>query len=429
MDILIHPAVKLDGVIRAQPSKNYTTRCLLAAALANGESLVRRPASSADAAALISCLKDLGAIITPDGDDLLIRGFGRSPRHPGALNPGNAGAVLRFLMAVCAILPEIRFVTDYHESLGVRPNQDLLDALACLGVESESRGGCLPVTLRGGGLHGGDVVVRGDKSSQYLSGLLFLAPLVGDEVRIQVTGDLKSRPAVRTTLSVLDKAGIHVDAASDLSRFVIPGGQEYRAGEYVVNGDWPGSASILAAGAVVPGSRVAVNGLFNDEQGERAIVDVLRAMGVEVVFDGACVTVHGPARLLPVDFDGDLATDAVLAMVSAACFADGVSRFFNVANLRLKECDRITEPLEELRRLGVRNGEKPDEIIIHGSPEGYEGGLSLSGRGDHRVIMMLAVCALRTRRGIMITGAEHISKSYPDFFKHICALGAKVELR
>jgi len=439
---------KLEGVISAQPSKNYTTRFLLGAALADGESIIHNVATSEDAAALQRCLCRLGATIelrrrsSEEGDphlagqvDAVVKGTsGRFVlQDDGPLNPGNAGAVLRFLLAVCALLPRVTFVTDRPESLGRRPNGDLLEALEQLGCRCESENGCLPITLYGGKLKGGRVEISGARSSQFLSGLLFLAPLIGEPLEICVRDRLVSRAPVRQTLEVLRQFGVMVDASDDLMHFVVTP-QSFRAGEYTVNGDWPGSAAILACGAVTK-SHIKVSNLSDDNQGEKLAADVLKRMGAEVAFDNNGVVLRG-GPLRAVDFDGDLATDAVLALVGAACLAKGTSRFYNVSNLRIKECDRISEPLAELRRIGVKCWEgreigdpDPDAIIIEGSPEGYEGGIEVDGRGDHRVIMLLTIVGLRCRRGLRIRGAQHVAKSYPLFFEHLQRLGANVSLR
>lgn len=429
----------LRGVVRAQPSKNYTTRWLLAAALADGESVVRNAATSEDAAAMVRCLRALGATVEvrENGDgsaDVRIRGFGARPVPVGGapLNVGNAGAVLRFLLAVAALCKDARFETDRPDSLGKRPNADLLEALSQMGVAAEGAGGMLPVTLRGGPgvLRGGEVRVSGARSSQFLSGLLFLAPLVGEPVEIVVTDRLVSREPVRQTLEVLERAGVRVDASDDLMRFrVAP--QSYQPGEFHVNGDWPGSAALLAAGALVADG-IGVEGLLEDRQGERAAADVLADMGARVTREGAEVRV-ARAPLRAVDFDGDTATDAVLALLGPACFAEGRSRFHNVANLRIKECDRISEPLGELRKVGVRCWEghelgdvDRDAILIEGDPSGYDGGVTVDGRKDHRVIMLLVEVGLRCRNGLTITGAEHVAKSYPRFFHDLLRLGARI---
>jgi 3-phosphoshikimate 1-carboxyvinyltransferase len=430
MRAIVHPCPRLEGRVEPPSSKNYTSRFLLAGALADGVSRVRRPAVSDDAEAMIRCLRQWGAGISEVEGGLEIQGFGRVPRDGQTLNPGNAGAVVRFLMGIAALTSETRFVTDHHDSLGKRPHADLMRALEQLGCITESEGdeGRLPIVIRGGEgrLHGGRVEVSGEVSSQYLSALLFLAPLVGEDVEIAVSGDLKSKPAVRTTLEVLRGTGVEIAATDDLMSHRIAGGQGYRAGEFTVNGDWPGASALLAAAAVTDGS-VEVLHLHRDQQGEQRAFDVLSAMGSQVTWEATAVIKRGISALRGVEFDGDQATDAVLALSAAAALAEGTTRFFNVENLRHKECDRISDFLAALREVGVRGEERRDELIIHGHPEGYAGGVEVWGRGDHRVIMALSILALRCREPLTITGAEHVAKSYPAFFDDLRGLGARID--
>ncbi|MFZ5826431.1 MAG: 3-phosphoshikimate 1-carboxyvinyltransferase [Bacillota bacterium] len=427
MDVRVYPATRLEGVINPPSSKNYTTRYLLAAALADGESLIRYPAESEDSEAMQRCLADLGAVLTREGEHLRVRGFGRHPRSPGMLNPGNAGAVLRFLIAICAAtLEQVTFVTEYHESLGKRPQGDLLEALNQLGARTMSRDGRLPITLFGGNLKGGKVTVSGELSSQFTSGLLFAAPLIGERLEIEVTGEMKSRPPIRQTLQVLREAGITVEASDDLRRFVVEGGQHYQAREYTVPGDYPGSAALMAAAAVVP-SDVTIERLFIDEQGERAAIEVLAAMGADIQHDGERVRIRGGRPLNGVTFDGDRFTDAVLALTAASTLAAGQTTFYNVENLRYKECDRISDYRAELNRLGARVEEERERLIITGRPEGLEGGVEAEAHIDHRVIMGLTIASLRAERPVVIREAQHIAKSYPAFFDHLRSLGARIE--
>lgn len=421
----------LNGRLDPPSSKNYTTRYLLVAALAQGQSRVRFPAVSDDAAAMERCLRLLGAGIEEERDEqgrrhLLVRGFGDRPANPGVLNPGNAGAVLRLLIGVGALLPEVRFETDFAESLGTRPHGDLLAALEQLGVRCQSDEGRLPIVLRGGALRGGKVEVSGAKSSQYLSALLFMAPLVGQDIQISVTGGLVSAPLVRTTLEVMAQAGIQVEAAADLMHFGIAGGQRYQPSDFTVNGDYPSSAAVLGAAAITGGD-VTVERLYDDLQGERAVVPLLRSMGAAVERQDTCVRLAG-GHLQGVQFDGDAATDMVLAMVAVAALAKGESRFYGIANLRLKECDRISVPVRELRRIGVDCDEGEAEIVVRGRPEGYEGGIEVDTHHDHRVAQMLTLVGLRCRRGLVVRDAETVGKSYPDFFADLTSLGARIRM-
>ena len=427
MDIIVNPTPQLKGNIGALSSKNYTTRYLLVAALAEGTSTIYYPAHSEDSDAMRRCIQDLGATLIEDDEKAVITGFGKHPKDVKELNVGNAGAVLRFLMGIAALCPEVTFVNTYPDSLGKRPHDDLIEALGQLGVEVDHNDGRLPITIRGGKPMGGKIKVSGEVSSQYLSALLFLTPLLDQDSEIEVLGDLKSKVVVGQTLEVLEQAGIVIHAREDYTLFHVPGRQTYEAKNYTVQGDYPGSAAILAAAAVTQSDVVVERLSVSSKQGERAIVDVLQMMGVPLTHENDIVHVKGNGKLKAIEFDGDAATDAVLAMVAAAVFAEGTSRFYNIENLRYKECDRITDYLAELRKAGANVEERQAENIVHGRPEGVEGGVEINAHYDHRVIMALSIVGLRSERPIRIKDAHHVAKSYPHYFDHLQALGAQIE--
>ena len=428
-DLVVHPASELRGTLRAQPSKNYTTRYLLAAALtesaASGPVRVIGVATSEDAAAMLRCLTDWGAGVEIIGDDAVIRGFGAHPKSGVTLNPGNAGAVARFLMGVAALTTGTQFVTDYPDSLGKRPQGDLLEALERLGASVQSQAGKLPVQISGP-VRGGRLDVSAEKSSQYASALIFLAPLLPEGLDLRLTGDIKSRAPLRQTLDTLAAFGIQASASQDLSRISIPGGQTYKAERLLVPGDYPGSAAILAAAAILPGEVRLGNLRENDLQGEREAVAVLREMGASIERNGDTLTVRGGQPLTAVTRDGDGFTDAVQALSAAAAFAKGETTWENVFTLRLKECDRISDTRRELEKLGLTVSETENSLSITGTPN-LAGGVTANGHGDHRMIMLLTLLGLRAHKPIRITGAHHIRKSYPLFFRHLEELGARFE--
>jgi 3-phosphoshikimate 1-carboxyvinyltransferase len=425
----------------AQPhppsSKYYTLRYTLAAFLAAGESLVLQPAVSDDTDVLVAAARALGAEVREEPGALRVRGCAGRPQMPpgGVLQVGNAGAVLRLLLGIGALLPAVRFETDHPDSLGTRPNADLLDALGQLGIAAEARepGGLLPITLRGGPARGGDVRVSGARSSQYLSALLYLAPLTAAGLRITVTDGLRSAPLVRATLRALARAGIAVVAAPELRSFVVPGGQIYRAGAYDVPGDGPSAAALVAA-ALALDAPLRLERLDPAEEDVGALLGALDALGAALSLTpgpgGAgtqTVALDAGRHLRGARVDGDACLDSVPALVAAACFAEGESRFERVATLRLKESDRIGDLCAELTRAGCDVTAESDAIVVRGRPEGIEGGVSVFGHQDHRLIQALAIVALRSRRGLTITGADHVAKSYPWFFDDLAAMGARVE--
>ncbi len=428
-------------LIRGEPvlpsSKYYTLRYLLAATLAEGESTVSFPAASDDSEALFRGCRALGAELAWRDEQqqvLHVRGVGRPHRTEAVtINVGNAGAVLRLLLGVGALLPQVTFLTDYPQSLGKRPNRELLEALNSLGAvcEGSGREDYLPITIRGGLLHGGRVAISGARSSQYLSSLLFLAPLIGEPLKIVVVDELKSQTMVRMTLNVLREAGIVVEHDEDLRRFFIAGGQAYQPREYVVPGDYPSAAALLSACVVAtdPMSAVRLTRLRPGEEDGEALLDALEMMGAHVHIDADSITLRGGNRLNGIKMNGDRAIDCVPVLVAAACFAAGESIFYNIENLHYKESDRINDLCVELQRAGCTVTPGQDAIIVQGQPQGVEGGVVVDGHNDHRLLMALAIVGLRSRRGLTLRGVEHIAKSYPHFFTELQRLGVKIEVR
>jgi 3-phosphoshikimate 1-carboxyvinyltransferase len=440
-------------------SKYYTLRFLLNALLADGESLVRFPAVSDDTAVLVHALRCLGAqvvwepIPTVPGLEpwqgrsadtawqLRVRGTaGRLSSPEGPLPMGNAGAVLRLLLGLGALLPEVTYVTDHPHSLGRRPNADLLTALGSLGVAVEAQGaeGCLPITLRGGDLQGGMVTISGKRSSQYLSALLYLAPQLPQGLDIRITDELRSQPLVRATLRALAAAGISLESASDLSWFHVPGKQMFRASTFDVPGDGPTAAALLGAACVLNRS-MQLRRLAVEAEDVKSMLVALRALGARFSLlpeEGAglfTVQLQAPvesgqqSQLCGADIDGDTCIDSVPVLVAVACFAQGESRFRRVGTLRLKESDRIADLCSELGQAGAWVDPGEETITVHGRPQGISGGVLVSGHDDHRLIQALAIAALRSADGITVAGAEAVAKSYPEFFAVLASCGAEVQ--
>jgi 3-phosphoshikimate 1-carboxyvinyltransferase len=443
-------------------SKYYTLRYLLNALLGDGESLVRFPAHSDDTAILVEALRALGAQVSwepappaeqgsPGSSErgmpgmtawqLRVRGTNGKllPPPGGRLQMGNAGAALRLLLGLGALLPEVTYITDHPESLGRRPNADLLDALSRLGIQVEAEGdaGYLPISLRGGPPAGGSLTISGARSSQYLSALLYLGPLLPCGLEISVVEQLRSRPLVQATLSALATAGIQIEAAPDLMWFRVPGGQTFQARTYTVPGDGPTAAALLAA-ALALGRPLCLARAPTSEPDVLALMTALRDMGAEIsVIPGEDMSLgsieisagrgwteepglHG-ARI-----DGDPCIDSVPVLTALACFAQGETRFEGVATLRLKESDRISDLSTELERAGGHILPGEETITVFGKPEGILGGVTVYGHDDHRLVQALAIAGLRSAKGLTIDGADAVTKSCPEFFAILEFCGAQV---
>ncbi len=434
------------GAPRLPGSKYYTLRYLLNALLAEGESVIHALALSDDTAVLVRAMRALGADARWEREDsgawaLRARGCGGRPARPadGVIQAGNAGAALRLLLGAGALLPEVRFETDHPDSLGRRPNADLLNALRALGLAAEARepGGLLPITLRGGPPEGGAVSVSGAHSSQYLSALLYLGPLLRDGLDITVTGGLRSAALVRVTLRALAEAGVRVEASDDLTRFTVPGGQRFQPRAYQTPGDTPSTAALVAAARAL-GAPLRLAGLAWADADARALVAALDALGVPLAErpgeenGGALAIPGGGVTGQPGDIrelDCDPIIDSVPALVALASLTPGETRFLNGANLRAKESDRIGDLCAELARAGADVTELRDGVIARGRPEGIAGGVTVHAHDDHRLAQALAIVAIHSRDGLTIADAVAVAKSYPWFYDDLRRMGALVEAR
>lgn len=421
----IHPATELKGSLTPPAAKSYSARAVLAASMADGTSRIDNVAWSNNVRAMMECCKALGARLTPTGSgDLDVTGVSRF-NDGVTLAPGNSGIVLRLLMGAAATNRAITFLTPYVDSLGRRANSEMVDALRQLGVAVTARGedGCLPITLDGSGVHGGEVSISGRRSSQFLSGLLYLGGLLDDPLSIEVTDELKSKPMVETTLRVLDAAGVRVHAEADLMRYRVEPGTRFQPAHYVCGSDPASTAGLLAIAASV-NSTVELNHNGLEELG--GVLDYLRDIGVSVAASDASLRISGGGELRPRDFDGSTAPDAVLPLAALAAHADGTSRFYNIEHIRYKECDRISDFRQELTRAGIESDEKRDELIIHGSSRGVDGGVVVDSHYDHAVVLAMSVVALRSRAGLTIKDPQYVAQTYPKFFEDLQRVGGTV---
>ncbi len=430
--VRVYPAEPFYGTLRPPSSKYHTLRYIVAALLATGSSVIRGPAESDDTDVLLKACRQLGGSLHFSEASLLVQGTGGRIAAPpgGVLDVGNAGAVLRLLLGICALSPEpVTLTTPYPGSLGRRPNADLLQALRELGatIECESADGSLPIRIQRGRLRGGKIRISGKKSSQYISSLLFLAPLLEEGLEIEIIEGLASAAFVDLTIEALREAGITVIANQQHSRYVVPGGQRYLPMDYTIPGDYPSAAALLAAVAVAKGEITILNLQQGDEQG-RALLEIFSRMGLRIIHTGSTLIAqaHGPLR--GVTCAGDTIIDSVPVIAAAACFADQPSRIYTIANLRLKESDRIYDLAMELNTLGCRVNPSDDALeILPGGASGAPGGGTVDAHADHRLIQALSIAALGSNHPVTITHAEHIAKSYPRFFADLGALGAKIE--
>jgi len=403
----------VDATVRVPGSKSITNRALVCAALAAGQSELTGALFADDTEAMLAALATLGFHIEVDRAGGRVRAMGGSGRIPAAeatLDCRMSGTTARFLAPLVA-LGTGRYVLDAHPAMRARPMEPMLQALRDLGVTVQEQGepGHLPFAVIAAGMAGGAVHLRGDVSSQFVSGLLLASPRTRGGLQLELTTDAVSRPYLALTLAVMEAFG--VTARWEGSRFSVAPGA-YHGRVYQIEPD-ASTASYFFAAAAVCGGRVVVPGLGRRAlQGDIAMLDVLERMGASVRVGDDAIEVRGEGELRGVDADlRDLSDTAPTLAVVAAC-ARGPSRFTGIGFIRRKETDRIAAIVTELRRVGVDADEEPDGIVIRPGPLS---GARIETYDDHRMAMSFAVLGLRVP-GIEIVDPGCVAKTFPDFW-------------
>ena len=411
------------GAVTPPGSKSITNRALVCAALADGTTTLSGVLRSDDTGVMIACLEDLGIKVAVDWSRhvVTVTGCGgRIPSNQADLHVGNSGTTIRFLTAMVAT-GNGQFALDGVPRMRERPIGDLLDVLASLGVgvQSHSPGGCPPVTVNTTGLRGGDVTVRGNISSQFLSGLMLAAPAAESSVNIRVEGQLVSRPYVEMTRRVMLAFGADVHVTEE-QHFKILAPSPYVATEYAIEPDASAASYFWAVAAITRG-QVTVEGLSKDSlQGDVAFCECLEKMGCDVDYGSSSITVTG-APLRGIDVDMNDISDTVQTLAAVAVFAKGPTTIRGVAHIRHKETDRIGDLVTELRKLGARAREKEDGLqIIPNALHGAE----IETYDDHRMAMSLSLVGLRVPN-VVILNPGCAAKTYPGFFDDLECLASR----
>ncbi len=410
---------KINTTLSVPGSKSLTQRALIAAALAQGTSTLLGPLASEDTAYTIKALRLMGIEVdNSNPDQWIVNGAGGhilEPSEPIFL--GNNGTATRFLTSVASLGNGIFHITG-SERMAERPILPLMEALQGwkVNIVSDTNNGCPPLTIKANGISGGKTILPEGKSSQYLSSLLLIAPYGEQQAELEVIGEVLSQPYVEMTLAVMADFGIRVEAAPTLNYFRIPQGN-YQGRDYQIEGDASSASYFWAAAAITGGSVTVSNVPVPSLQGDAGLVPLLARMGCIVTQKGGGITVSGPENLEPITVNmGDMPDVAPTLAVTAA-FAEGTTTINNIEHLRIKECDRISAVVTELRKLGADVEEEQDRMLIHGKKDGANlHGATLETYDDHRMAMCFAVAGLRIPE-ISITGQECVAKSFPDFWE------------
>lgn len=419
-DVLITPA-KLQGNVRVPASKSMCHRAVICAGLAQGTSIVEEATLSDDIKVTIQGMRTMGAAVRVNADRLIINGAGGANPAETSIDCGESGSTLRFLIPL-ALLGNQRVTFTGRGRLAERPITAYAEICRQQGLVWESGSG-LPVTVQGR-LQPGRFNLRGDVSSQFLSGLLFALPLLPDESIVSITTPLESKGYVDLTLAALAEFGISA-SHHEYREFHICGRQIYKPRDYTVEGDFSQAAFWLVAGTI--GTAVNCRGLSETSlQGDRVITSLINSAGGAIRFNDGLFTAS-PVVTCGTVIDAADCPDLVPVLAVLASLSKGETRIIRAGRLRIKESDRLASTARELNKLGANIREEGDSLVIQGKPE-LDGG-EVDSWQDHRIAMALAIASIRCKQPVLIHGAECVKKSYPGFWQDFVSLGGMINER
>ena len=426
MDLKVELSRDLNGAVHCPPNKSHSFRALIMAGLAEGVSRIESPAVSSDWMRGVEALEMFGAEVNPKANDVWeIVGMGGKLTAPDDIvDCGNSGIILRFFMGLAACCQGYTVFTGDHSLRHIRLCQPLVDALNSLGAWATcTKGdGHAPVVVRGK-LKGGQAEIDG-MDSQPISSLLIASSLAGGptELRVNQPGE---KPWVGVTLNWLDRCGVEY-TNENFERYLIRGGSKWSAFEARMPLDWSAALYPIAAAVLTEGSEVRLGGMdFQDSQGDKAVVNVLRQMGADIEMIDDQVIARS-ARLTGREIDcNDFIDQFMLLAVIGAC-AEGETVLTNAESCRHKECDRIAEMHKALTAMGADVEERPDGLVVRKSKLH---GARINSRADHRMVMTMAVAGLLAGGQTFISDIECVKKTFPRFVKEMQAIGCEMQSR
>ena len=415
--LTLEPIARVEGTVNLPGSKSVSNRALLLAALARGTTRLTNLLDSDDIRHMLNALKTLGVSyeLSANKTECTVHGLGRafSSSEPVNLFLGNAGTAMRPLCAALC-LSNGEFTLTGEPRMEERPIAHLVDALRQAGahVHYLKKDGYPPLTIEGKGLWGGEVVIDGSVSSQFLTAFLMAAPLASGDVRIRIRGELVSKPYIDITLHIMKQFGVTVEH-DDYQVFYVRGNQTYVSpGTFLVEGDASSASYFLAAGAIK--GKVRVTGIGkNSIQGDIRFADVLEKMGAKITWGDDFIEAENVGELQAVDLDMNQIPDAAMTIATAALFANGKTAIRNIYNWRVKETDRLTAMATELRKVGAEVVEGHDFIEI--TPPAQLKHAAIDTYNDHRIAMCFSLVALSDTK-VTINDPGCTSKTFPDYF-------------
>ena len=436
MDIRITPT-RLSGTMEAISSKSFVHRLLICAALSHKETTIHMNGTCEDIFSTVRCIEAMGGSVQADRKKMIVTPFNRVPADastskaqaaPIVLRCGESGATARFMLPLAAYFFN-NFKLIGEGKLPHRPFAPLCRALSSAGCRFDSE--TLPI-VGTGGIKTGNFEIAGNVSSQFISGLMFLLPLLDADSSITITTPMESAGYVGMTAEIIALFGIAVEKKDNTFRVI--GNRRYDSpGVATAEGDWSNAAFFLCMGAlggVLHGdmeSAITMEGLYMpSEQGDKAVVEILRRFGAKVNVKGDSVVTVSGGELRATDIDASQIPDLIPVLAVVASVAEGTTRVFNGKRLRLKESDRIQSTFDLLSKLGADIEIVEDGLLIHGRKK-LNGG-TVDGAGDHRIVMAAATASYVCENQVVIKGFGAVNKSYPSFFGNFKLLGGVADV-
>lgn len=405
------------GSITIPGSKSYTNRALVIAAMTKGPVKINHPLFSDDTEAMLSCLNVLGIQYSRQTDCIIVQGDTSDIQNKEyELDARFSGTTIRFLLGLCALVPGIQVLTG-GPRLCDRPIGDMVDALNSLGAQIEyvDKTGFPPLRVQSSSLQRGTVQIKGSSSSQFVSAMLMIAPLIG-AIAIEITDELISKPYVDMTLEVMAHFG--VTAARDhYKRFAIAAKQPYKPNDFTVEGDISSAAYFLAIAALTH-SKITIHN-FNPKsiQADMGILGILTQMGTTIQFGENTITVIGNG-VQPITVDMENCPDQAPTVAVLAAFATGTSTLHGIQSLRVKETERVVALENELKKLGIKTTSTHSSLTIYG---GQPKAAAIATYGDHRMAMAFALAG-SALSGLTMKEPGVVEKTFPDFWNQYAAL-------
>ena len=419
---------QLEGSVTIPPSKSLAHRYLIGASLSEGRSLIKNIAKSVDIISTINVLKGIGVLFSEEPIDnnisnYIIKGI----KHPivsgnGVFDCAESGSTLRFLIPLLLLIGGDTTVIG-RGKLIERPLDVYYELFNLKKIDYQNNQGLLPLNFKGS-LSGGVYPIKGNISSQFVTGLLYALPLVAEDSEIILTTPLQSKSYIDLTLSVLKDYGIKINMAADYSSFKIKGRQKYKNGIHRIEGDYS-QVAFYAVGAMIGKKPITCYGLMEDSlQGDKVILSIIKAMGGSLEQQQEAIVFY-PSKTKGITINVTECPDLVPALTLLGTLSEGVTHIIGAGRLKTKESNRLESSASELNKLGGKITVESEGLLIKGVSN-LSGNVIIESWNDHRIAMTIAMATQRIERSIMLKGWKSVEKSYPNFWEDYKMLGGAI---